>query len=838
MIVFFSQRSKLLNIFILKTQDLEKKLNRFKQLSLLFFKDNQNNFPQLYLLISLWLSLEDTVIFIHENIANENSEIQKQKSMPNTKENGSNKVETFEKLFAKHFSGDLIQSFINFLLWPLKLNPEQIIFQDIFQKWKSLSYRILSFSKEIRYQLIKKIKDCIITQPEFIRNAIVLLNSFVQQISQEIVEKSEIELVLKVLNTIAIAVEHYSVHKFDLEDFFNLFEKTVLFFLKFENINNKEIEVFILCFNFFLKNKFYALLPTFYNFLQKIPNTYLISYVPQNLLEHLEELTSSEIQTTSYFAEKIILILKNNVRTPPVSSRVVKMNSMAQKIVSPDMKKTNSYNVNSIIKKTNSPSITQKSMSPHTDSNYNSPDLSNIIHFATSKRKNESTQKIKGSILNQHLFKKNKNSVNKIPQEIKKPVSNLEDDSNAQFVFIDSEVKFDQSKLNEHQKEMLKRRKEDIPALYEDLTQSQSSSLDFATDENSIKIQKIFENSLNSNFDVRSEKGSLGGVINESDLLDSKFNETKCADRLKTDGIKLNEKEHINKTKSKDDTYKDKNVESKEDNTERQQIAIKIEDKLDIKTCEEESKKMYKNKWNNLNKNKTKQNDVGDIKKSKSSVKEDDNNRDFKRNEVSAESSKSSSVVKNSKNKTEPSINELIQSVNKRKNVINNIKLGLQRNEIALPDDISKVMTEYYLEDGSELVQQKRVEPESQYSLDVIPSSIEHKVNENYGKSLKQLSRQEENEVSKCVGKDLKSTSETETLKSKQGISKIKEHLENASETSISEERLNTLNKSAKVMNNAISNLKKKLSINIVGAEDFFNINSKRRSRKMVMNYI
>ncbi|XP_066147157.1 telomere-associated protein RIF1 [Euwallacea fornicatus] len=54
----------------------------------------------------------------------------------------------------------------------------------------------------------------------------------------------------------------------------------------------------------------------------------------------------------------------------------------------------------------------------------------------------------------------------------------IDDESTSNFVVINSEVKLDKEKLTEHQRETLKKRREDIPALYQDLSQSVSQSFD------------------------------------------------------------------------------------------------------------------------------------------------------------------------------------------------------------------------------------------------------------------------------------------------------------------------------------------------------------------------
>lgn len=73
-----------------------------------------------------------------------------------------------------------------------------------------------------------------------------------------------------------------------------------------------------------------------------------------------------------------------------------------------------------------------------------------------------------------------KKPANVVPSLFKSPTTKTAKDDDSKFVIIDTEYKFDRSKLSEHQKEVLKKRRDDIPSLYQDLsqdTQSQSNSL-------------------------------------------------------------------------------------------------------------------------------------------------------------------------------------------------------------------------------------------------------------------------------------------------------------------------------------------------------------------------
>ncbi|XP_057651476.1 telomere-associated protein RIF1-like [Diorhabda carinulata] len=90
--------------------------------------------------------------------------------------------------------------------------------------------------------------------------------------------------------------------------------------------------------------------------------------------------------------------------------------------------------------------------------------------------------KVKGSQLNKTPISKKK-VANVVEVQSKKMRSVLEENSQ-DFVPVNSEVKLEMNKLNEHQKEVLKKRREDIPALYQDLSQSCSQDM-FSSKSNS-----------------------------------------------------------------------------------------------------------------------------------------------------------------------------------------------------------------------------------------------------------------------------------------------------------------------------------------------------------------
>lgn len=84
---------------------------------------------------------------------------------------------------------------------------------------------------------------------------------------------------------------------------------------------------------------------------------------------------------------------------------------------------------------------------------------------------------------------------------------NINEDSSQNYVLIDTKVVFDTSKLTEAQKEATCRRRDDIPALYNDLSQSQSnmscgSSSQMGTSDSSLKISPK-ENAIKNKLETK-----------------------------------------------------------------------------------------------------------------------------------------------------------------------------------------------------------------------------------------------------------------------------------------------------------------------------------------------
>ncbi|XP_020722031.1 telomere-associated protein RIF1 isoform X2 [Bombus terrestris] len=111
------------------------------------------------------------------------------------------------------------------------------------------------------------------------------------------------------------------------------------------------------------------------------------------------------------------------------------------------------------------------------------------------------------------------------------------------YVFIKTDLKFDVNRLTEHQKESLKRRKEDIAAFYNDLSQSSSQDTQ----------------NLQEWFDKKSK--SLGEAEKDHNKKDNSVRNMLDDDANKENKIEMKELEAVSKSTAENDTKSTDNVE-------------------------------------------------------------------------------------------------------------------------------------------------------------------------------------------------------------------------------------------------------------------------------------
>lgn len=149
----------------------------------------------------------------------------------------------------------------------------------------------------------------------------------------------------------------------------------------------------------------------------------------------------------------------------------------------------------------------------------------------------------KGSILKTYLNKKdafvpkttpekNETKIKAAPSRKNNSICNIDEDG-AEFVVINKEVKIDKSKLSNHQKEMMNKRREDIPALYQDLSQSQHSNSTEASNSCGAAQNKL-DLTINDNFkDIITDIRKKTDILHEN--FDMELNTSFESGRLKTD---------------------------------------------------------------------------------------------------------------------------------------------------------------------------------------------------------------------------------------------------------------------------------------------------------------
>ncbi|XP_026828469.1 telomere-associated protein RIF1 isoform X2 [Ooceraea biroi] len=125
---------------------------------------------------------------------------------------------------------------------------------------------------------------------------------------------------------------------------------------------------------------------------------------------------------------------------------------------------------------------------------------------SSTKKKTETGQTKEVRIAGSFLSRKSPNAkpIFKPPEKNEKNTLVLPEPDSQDYVFIKTDLKFDVNRLTEHQKETLKKKREDIPALYNDLSQSSS--------QNSQNLQQWF--------DIKTKH------INESEKVSSKKNDS------------------------------------------------------------------------------------------------------------------------------------------------------------------------------------------------------------------------------------------------------------------------------------------------------------------------
>lgn len=229
------------------------------------------------------------------------------------------------------------------------------------------------------------------------------------------------------------------------------------------------------------------------------------------------------------------------------------------------MLQLNEINVNSIknkltvsflnsLKSKKDEKVTPKVDSPIFNNEYSSPRTDGIFNFFGNRSVtgNTTPRSTKSAKINKPTVRRRGRPRVSLPLAINRP----EDDDSAKFVFIDEEYKFQPKKLSKQQKEKLTKPRDDIPALYQDLSQSKSNLYDNSSNSNftqssllntNSNTTKIFNNDAQSNNSPKKhETRSLTGLKNEDCIKNQNVNSDELKVVKKIQNIKRkNDKSHV-----------------------------------------------------------------------------------------------------------------------------------------------------------------------------------------------------------------------------------------------------------------------------------------------------
>ncbi|KAL6423859.1 hypothetical protein ACFW04_010356 [Cataglyphis niger] len=201
----------------------------------------------------------------------------------------------------------------------------------------------------------------------------------------------------------------------------------------------------------------------------------------------------------------------------------------------------------------------------------------------TKKKETEQTKEIHiaGSFLNKKSA--NIKSVSsKLPEKNDKNILILPEPDSQDYVYIKTDLKFDVNRLTEHQKESLKKKREDIPALYNDLSQSSS--------QNSQNLQEWFDKAkhINETDKINRKSDSITQKLIDNDAnKENKIMQTKSVNVVDkivdthSNELDVNIEENITDTKQNEDSMKDA---EKVDSNEKQEENTDISKQTNLTT--------------------------------------------------------------------------------------------------------------------------------------------------------------------------------------------------------------------------------------------------------------
>ncbi|XP_015171634.1 PREDICTED: telomere-associated protein RIF1-like [Polistes dominula] len=211
------------------------------------------------------------------------------------------------------------------------------------------------------------------------------------------------------------------------------------------------------------------------------------------------------------------------------------------------------------------------------------------------KEKSVKQFKMAGSFLNRKS-PSSKVAFTSVQKEKDEKRVSLPNPETQEYVYIKTDVKYDVNRLTEHQKEMLKKKRVDIPALYNDLSQSTSQSSQNLQEWFDKRVKHINEvdHVQNTRKDDTVTEENIDHDANKENTIDSTVTEYKVAD--KTDAISSTDLKTVQQSVSPVQSTSLVNENSTSDDLFKEQANTTSEtsglDKLEI-SCSNDSQEIY-----------------------------------------------------------------------------------------------------------------------------------------------------------------------------------------------------------------------------------------------------
>ncbi|KAH1017638.1 telomere-associated protein RIF1 [Dendroctonus ponderosae] len=336
-------------------------------------------------------------------------------------------------------------SSLDFLLWPvlyLQQLEEQNEHAIVCEHYKRRLVPFVEKSEELKLAFFKQLEKTVKNNPLLLANVLTILKMFPAKTSR----KEIADVTFKMLD-LMLSVPMTGGNKdrivADIEVLVNRQLDADISTMSEPGI----IQIVCTCIQNLLKQKHYLALPHLENLIKESTEAIKPLYLKSLDVDFLMEIYSKETETTTDAIPTILQMIRplevqqEQPAALPLKGRSAKIAKLVKEIPQSPTKVSSTTGI--------------------------------LKYFGTDME--TTPTKIVGSQLHKQQGKSPKNTPT---SQQKKNKTCIDEESESRFVLIETEVKVDKNNLTDHQIETLKKRREDIPALYQDLSQSVSQSFD------------------------------------------------------------------------------------------------------------------------------------------------------------------------------------------------------------------------------------------------------------------------------------------------------------------------------------------------------------------------